>query len=93
LLLTIVVEDQFIVLEPEQVQQRGLVIVGRYLVDGRAVAHLIRFSVNHGGLDATAGEPGAEALTIVISSTTYRITLGDWQSSNFTAPVNNCRFE
>src|SRR5262245_14596483 len=75
LFLCVVVEHQLPVVQPEQVQDRGLVIIGREDVRHRLVSEFIGFAVDGSTPDAAAGQPHAEALAIVIAAAGRRITL------------------
>src|SRR5438128_9078765 len=57
---SVVAVGQFLVVEPQQPQDRGVQVVHVYFVLDRARAKLICRAVNRAAFDAAAGEPDAE---------------------------------
>lgn len=67
-LATAVAIGELLVVETEQVQDRGVEIVDRHLARYRFGADLIGRTVTIAGLHAAAGEPHGEAADIVIAT-------------------------
>src|SRR5262245_15112767 len=67
LFLAVVMVDEFGVVEPEEVQQRGVIVVRADRIHDGLVPELIGCAVGHAAFDPAAGEPTAEALAIVIT--------------------------
>src|SRR5688500_10519322 len=61
------VVDHALVVEAEEVEDSGLVVVGRDDVLRGAVASFVGRAVGHTGLDAAAGHPDGEALSVVVA--------------------------
>ena len=69
-------------------EEGGLIIVGGDFVDGGAVADFVSFTVDGAALEAATGEPGAEALAVVVAAG-FAAGLHDWQPADFAAPMDN----
>ena len=68
LLAAVGMVDEPGVVEAEQVEDRGLEVVGRDDVLDGAVADLVGRAVGHAALDAAAGQPDREALAVVVAA-------------------------
>ena len=69
-------------------EEGGLIIVGGDLVDCSAVADLVSLAVDSTALEATAGEPSAEALPVVVAAG-FAAGLHDRQPANLAAPMDD----
>jgi len=63
-----VAESKLLVVEAEEVEDRGVEVMDRDLVRHRLVAVLVRLAVAEAALDAAAGETGREALFGVVAA-------------------------
>ena len=86
--LAAVVEGELFVVEAELVEEGGLVIVGGDLVHGGAMADFIGLAINGAALETAAGQPGAEALAVVVTAW-FTAGLHDRQTADFAAPMDN----
>src|SRR4051812_8037540 len=64
--LAVVVVKEFGVIEAEEVEQGGVIIVRTHGVNDGFVPEFVGFAVGHAAFDSTAGEPGAKALAIMV---------------------------
>lgn len=81
----VVLISESLVLETEQVENRGVDVIDMNLVDGGRIAYFIRLTVADASFDSSAGHPEREAVGIVIA--TGRLAgLGNWQAAEFSAP-------
>src|SRR2546421_8788234 len=82
---------KFGVVEAEEVQQRGVIIIRADRIDDCFVSELIGFAVSHAALNPAAGEPTAEALSVVIASGFLgrAVILGHGQPPDLAAPMDN----
>ena len=91
LVLAIVMVNKLRVIQAEQVQECGVVIVWTDRIDRGFVAKFVGLPVNGPALDAATGEPGAETLAIMIAAG-FRgsaMVLSHGQSANLTTPMND----
>ncbi len=80
-------------IQAEQVQKgRVLVVVGYHVLD-RVMAEVIRSTVDAAAFDPAAGEPGAEAVRVVVAPRIVPVDLGDRESAHLAAPVHHGRVE
>src|SRR5678815_1235102 len=95
LFLAIVKIDQLGMIEPEQVQERGMVIVRTHGIDDRLVAKFVRGPVDRPALKAASRDPRTEALSIMVPSRLLggAMIFRDGQPSNLTAPMNDGRVQ
>ncbi len=93
--LTVVVVNELSPIESEEVQQRRLIVVGRYNVLDRPMAEFVGGAVNHTRLHATSGEPHAETLAVVVAAVLLRsaLVLRDRQTADLPAPMDQGRIQ
>ena len=80
-------EGESFVVETEQMQDRGVKVVDLDGVVDGLVAVVIGGSVGHSALDATPGQPEAEAERIVVASVA---SLGEGSAAEFAGPNDQC---
>src|SRR5262245_55254436 len=68
LFLAVVMVKELGVVEPEEMKERGVIIIRANGIDDSLVPKLICLAVNHSALKTAARDPGAETLSIVIAS-------------------------
>ena len=73
--------------QAEQVQERGVIVVMADGVRDGLVAKLVRFAVNRSALHASAGQPHAEPIGIVIAADVL-LVFDDRQSPHLAAPMD-----
>ena len=73
MLLAGVLEDEFAVVEPEEVEQGRLVVVRRHAIGDRSMADLVGFSVRDAPANPAAGQPDREALSVVVAAIPLRV--------------------
>ena len=69
-------------------KEGGLIIVCGDFANGGAVTDFVGFSVDGAALESAAGQPGAEALAVVVA-TWFTAGLHDRQAADLTAPMDN----
>ena len=62
----VALEEQLLVIQAEQMQQRGLVVGGRDDIDRGAMPELVGGPIGAAWLEPAAGQPDAEALAVVV---------------------------
>src|SRR6185503_17196630 len=94
-LLAIVMVEELRVVEPEQMQQCCVIIIRTHRIHDRLVSELVGFAVGHAALEAATGDPGAEALSVMVAASLlgFAMILSDRQSANLAAPMNNRRVQ
>ena len=76
-------------------QKCRVIVGGTDFVHDSLVAKLVRCAIDHSAFDSAAGQPGGEALPVVIASGFFcrAVILGHWQTANFAAPMHNRRVQ
>lgn len=84
-------ERQAFMIQSEQVQDGGVKIGGLGAIDNRAVSEIVSGSVSLAALDASTGQPNAEAIRMVIASFAAGLVavalLGGGCATKLTAPL------
>lgn len=80
---TSVAIGQSLVVDSEQVEERGVEVVHMDFVFGCIETEVIGGPVTESGLNSCAGQPPREGMGIVIASV---VTLGGWCPAEFAAP-------
>src|SRR5262245_61086872 len=87
-LLAVVMVQQLRVIEPEQMQQRRVIIIRAHGIHDGLVPELVRLAVSHTALETAAGDPRAESLPVVIAPGLFGlpVVFCDRQPANLPAP-------
>src|SRR5437870_3070081 len=90
LLLAVVMKGQFGMIEPKEMQERGMVIIRADGILDCFVAELVGRAIDRSAANSAARQPRAESLPVVITARFLRcaMVLRYWQPANFSAPMN-----
>ena len=94
-LTTVSLVDHLLAMQPKQVHQGGMVIVMVDDVGDRTVSEFIGFPVGHTTLEATAGDPHAKPVGVVVPADLLApgIVLDYRQPSHLPTPVHDRAIE
>ena len=84
---------KLLVVNPEAVEDRCIEIVHMDFVVGSKVAKLVGGSMRVSAANAAAGEPGGEAVWMMISTKARAAPLGNWSATELARPDDQSVFE
>ncbi len=94
-LLAVSLVGEFFVVEPEELEERGVVIVMGDDAFDRAVTPFVGFAMDVSAFESATGEPHAESVSIVVAAALFAasVVLQNGQPAHFTAPMNDGAIE
>src|SRR5438034_6401763 len=78
-----VAEFQFLVIDAQQVQDRGVEIISRRGRLRGLPGPLVAFAARHAAFDAASGHPADERAAVMVAAIA---ALGEWHAAEFSAP-------
>ena len=87
---SVVAEGQAVMVDAQEVQDRGVQVVAVGLAFGGLPAPGVALAVSDSAFDSRAGQPGDGGAAVVVAAGG---TLGKWHAAEFGVPENECVFE